>query len=206
MRTLFYAIVLFAVGFVTVAIGQKVVAHLSKGHAVQTTDLQDIVFTSPGFDGLPGESHIENTDTPTRTLAEYLGAANRAFAALDRNCSEAARAHLAQTYYDFLVARLQAIRDSAVSSVDSRTESLEHASDLEIYAQVIDATRRGVLKARHFARVSKKYSHVLHAAQRQEAATGPVPHLSHKVDKGFEPVSAVRARQVKVTNCPPAPE
>ncbi len=142
MRTFALAILLFAAGFAMIFIGQNASATI--GHNQIILKLRDPATSLK----TPPES------ARTRTFADYLAAADRAFAALDRSCSDADRAAFGTAFRDLV----EATRDVHAGTIEpgplrdatARAGSSQALDHLRIYSRVIDASQRGVLQGRHF--------------------------------------------------------
>jgi hypothetical protein len=180
MRTIAFAILLFAAGFGIVSIGQQAIAFF--GHNRIAERLDDAMLT--GSIGEPAERA-----QAARTYADYVAATERAFMAMDRTCSSAARRALGEAFDDLLSATkaLHAGRIEAGALDRSTTARITGAGtdmvlasaassgDLQIFAKVIDASRRGVLTAGDFPLGMAKLMHIqmkMNRDNRSELAAG----------------------------------
>ena len=126
-----------------------------------------------------GPTEIEEEAQPDRhakpeNLADYAARASRAFATMDASCSAADRRALGQAFHDLMEATtaLQAgsIQNSetspaaahkvAAANADLIPASTAGPSDEMIFAQVIDASRRGILTSDDFPAGMARLMHI----------------------------------------------
>lgn len=208
MRTILLAMLLFTAGYGAVTIGQQAGAYGIGKQVFDMISRQTRVLgrQAPGLVRQPSEPGIPKQAPGIEkqaTFSDYLDAVNRAFAEMDRSCSEADRLRLGQAFYNFVVYTKGLAGQTPVTGKGSVPADLPpKLSELDIYTQVIDATRRGVLRSRHF---------------RSNAGTLPEQPAAHRREDGERPVSAkhlrpsrsatteiVSADQIRLTRCPPA--
>ena len=150
---------------------------------------------------IPPGPEIKDEEAPViereATFSEHLETAIRAFTVMDRSCSEADRMQLGRAFYS-LVAYSRGLSSQSPNAGDVTTDLTE----LEIYAQVIDATRRGVLRSRHFLPTSAMVAKWPNT-NRQTDAHGPVS-TSYARSAGPEVRRIASAAQVRLTRCPAA--
>ena len=149
MRLIALAAALFAVGFGIVSIGQDAFGFYRA----------DRIRERP-----QGSSSVQTASlgrTAPRTFADYLAAAESAFAKMDRTCSAANRKTFGRAFHQLLAAtralragRIEAgdlgsmaVRQIADARPDTLLVDAALSGDMPVFAQVFDATRRGVLTA-----------------------------------------------------------
>jgi len=151
MRTFAFAALLFAAGFGTVSIGQQASAYLSHNRVI-------LKLTRQAAGPAPRQRDMKQH----MTFTDYLIVANRAFAAMDRSCSEADRAALGKAFHELVSAarQLQNGRLEVGRRESAKTDLGFTLTRLKIYSQVMDASRRGILKGRHFPFGAARLMHV----------------------------------------------
>jgi hypothetical protein len=164
-----FAVLLFAAGFGIVSIGQKAFAALQHSRILDRLEIPAHIKPKP----------IEEEPQPDRiagpeSLADYAARASRAFAAMDASCSAAERRALGQAFHDLMEAttalhagRIEAGSPSPASAhkiASAKTDlipaSTASPSDPVIFAQVIDASRRGILTSDDFPAGMARLMHI----------------------------------------------
>lgn len=174
------ALILFVVGFGAVSIGQHAAAYVRhspvflklRGQTVpdtRTATRQVMPDDSP--ENVPEASDLKPEE---KTFADFLGATERAFAAMDRTCLDGERTALGRAFHDLIKATgdLNAGKIELGDPVGAKGSDLASVQ-LGIYATVIDASKRGILQGRHFPLGPARLMHVqTKLVQRQgDAAT-----------------------------------
>ncbi len=152
MRILALAALFFAAGFGTVTIGQQASAYLSTNRTFLKLDRQAVALTGPQW----------REEEREKTFADYLIVANRAFAAMERTCSERHRAALGRAFHDLVNAagKLRTGTMQVGGANRRKTDIGFTLSRLKIYSQVTDASRRGILKGRHYPLGAARLMHI----------------------------------------------
>lgn len=147
MRIIALAAALFAVGFGVVAIGQQAFGLYRPG-----------ALPVPAGDK-PTAGRTDTAAAKTKTYTDYLAEAETAFALMDRTCSAADRKAFGRAFHQLLAAT-RALRIGRIAPGELRPATARSISgarpeallvdaalspDGTVFAQVFDATRRGVL-------------------------------------------------------------
>ena len=147
MRMIALAAALFAVGFGTVAIGQKAFGlyrpHQRAVHPVVK----------------PSSDRPAAVTSKVKDYSDYLGEAQSAFAKMSRTCSSMHRKEFGRALHQLLAAtralrsgiidpgelQMAAISDLTGASPDALLVEAALSSDLNVFAEAFDARQRGVL-------------------------------------------------------------
>ncbi len=210
MRTLLLAAVLFYSGYGFVAIGHNA-GIFEAGKPVFEAIYRQARALGRQATGLleqKPEPKIKDETAPVMereaTFSDYLETANRAFDAMDRSCSEADRMQLGRAFHDLVAyTRGLASRNPNDGAGAMPTDVPANLSEIEIYAQVIDATRRGVLRSRHFEPRRGKTAKQP-AAQRQDTKQRPGRSAAIRASAGPTSQGIASAGRIRLTRCPPA--
>lgn len=209
MRTFLFAVVLFAAGYGSVMFGQR--SGVFEGNYrifdVISQQAEALARKAKGLVRQPAEPVREEREPVVQKeaiLSDYLDETRRAFTEMNSSCSEADRRRLGQAFYALVVYTKGIANQVSANGAGGFQASFKYnLTEFDIYIQVIDATRRGILRSRHFRPSAGNFA-MRPASQRQMTGERPIFVKRSAINFNAAEVGRAAGRQFELTRCPPS--